>query len=233
MPNFSVVTLFPSMFTSLQYGIIGRAIDQGKIQLAYFNPRFYTHNKHGYVDDTPYGGGPGMILKAEPMINAISAAKAQQTAGHVIALSPCGQPFNQQLANRLSKKKHLILVCGRYEGIDQRAIDHSCDELISAGDYIVSGGELPAMMMIDAITRLIPNVLNNQNSLVDESFNQSGLSYPQYTKPAQVAGLKVPSVLQNGNHQAITQWRKKASKQLTLDNRPDLIASSKSSDANE
>ncbi len=228
----AVITLFPSMFHTLTLGVTGRALKQKTLQLHYFNPRHYTSDKHQRVDDTPYGGGPGMVMKAEPIEKAIIAAKKQIGAqSKVIYLSPQGTPFKQAHAETLSQQSSLILLCGRYEGIDERVIETLVDEEYSIGDYILTGGELPAMTIIDATTRLLPDVLGNQASAQQDSFsqnvttNQRLLDHPHYTKPTSILGKEVPDVLLSGNHQKISTWRQQKSYENTCKKRPDLLKS--------
>lgn len=220
----SVITLFPEMFAALDYGITGRAIKEQKLQLNLWNPRDYAQNKHHTVDDRPYGGGPGMIMMAEPLQRAIHAAKqAAPVKPTVIHLSPQGKRFDQSAAERLLTKESLILVAGRYEGIDERLLSLEMDEEWSIGDYILSGGELAAMTMIDTITRLIPGALGHEDSVALDSLSSGLLKYPQYTRPEEFAEMNVPNVLLSGNHQAIERWRLKQSLGKTWLKRPDLL----------
>ncbi len=213
------------MFSVLEYGITGRAIKNDLINVACWNPRDYTHNKHRNVDDSPYGGGPGMVMMAQPLQDAIRAAKqaAPQTPT-VIHLSPQGKQFNQEAAVHLLAKQSIILIAGRYEGIDERLLQLEVDEEWSLGDFILSGGELAAMTMIDVITRLIPGALGHEDSVAQDSITSGLLKYPQYTRPENYSGLAVPDVLLGGNHQAIERWRLKQSLGKTWLRRPDLIA---------
>jgi tRNA (guanine37-N1)-methyltransferase len=219
-----LITLFPEMFQALNYGIVGRAIQRKLLQLHFWNPRQFTDDPHHTVDDRPYGGGPGMVMKVAPLRDAILAAK-QQLGSHakVIYLSPQGHPLKQADIARLSQSTPLILLLGRYEGIDQRLIDSQADEIWSVGDYVVSGGEIPAMLLIDAMTRLLPGVLNHEQSPVSESFSQGLLEYPQYTRPVEIDGMSVPKVLLKGDHQAISRWRLQQSLKNTWQMRPDLL----------
>ena len=223
---FGLITLFPEMLAVLNSGITGRALNRQLIQISSWNPRDFTTDKHKTVDDRPYGGGPGMVMLAEPILAAINAAK-QVAPCHakVIYLSPQGKRFNQKAAvNFYQQQQPLIFLAGRYEGIDERIIQESLAEEWSVGDFIVSGGELPALLMIDAITRQIPGVVNTEESISADSLAQGLLKYPQYTRPEVIKNLKVPDILLSGNHQAIEKWRLKASLGRTWLRRPDLLA---------
>ena len=223
--KFSVVTLFPDMVESVaQVGVLGRAIKNGLIQLNCWNPRDYTQDKHRTVDDRPYGGGPGMLMKVEPLREAIQNAK-QSVDGQakVIYLSPQGKPLTQQAVKNLSEQSALILIAGRYEGIDERIIETEVDEEWSIGDYVLSGGELPALVMIDAIARMVPGVLGDENSADQDSFMNGLLDTPHYTRPEVVAGQSVPQVLLGGNHKAIAEWRMKQALGRTWLRRPELL----------
>lgn len=219
-----IITLFPEMFQALNYGIVGRAIEHQLLQLQFWNPRDYTQDIHRRVDDRPYGGGPGMVMKYLPLREAIRSAKAElKTKTPVLYLSPQGQPLNQSHIARLSQRPGLILLSGRYEGIDQRLIDNEVDEVWSAGDYVVSGGEFPIMMLIDAMTRLLPGALGHSQSAAQDSFSHGLLDHPHYTRPLEIDGLEVPAVLREGDHSAIKRWRLKQSLKNTWQMRPDLI----------
>lgn len=219
-----IITLFPDMFHALNYGIVGRAIEHQLLQLQFWNPRDYTQDIHRRVDDRPYGGGPGMVMKYLPLRDAIRSAKAElKTKTPVLYLSPQGQPLNQSHIARLSQRPGLILLSGRYEGIDQRLIDNEVDEVWSAGDYVVSGGEFPIMMLIDAMTRLLPGALGHSQSAAQDSFSHGLLDHPHYTRPLEIDGLEVPAVLREGDHSAIKRWRLKQSLKNTWQMRPDLI----------
>lgn len=205
-----LVTLFPEMFAALNYGITGRAINLDLIKVSYWNPRDYTHDKHRTVDDRPYGGGPGMLMKMQPLRDAIHAAKAcADQPPRVIHLTPQGQLLTQNAVKQLSCAKSLVFVAGRYEGIDERLIQTEIDEEWSIGDYVLSGGELAAMVMIDTIVRLLPGALGHQESANQDSFSGNLLDYPHYTRPENFENQKVPEVLLSGNHQAIARWRLK------------------------
>lgn len=222
---FGVISLFPDMFNTLEYGVTGRAIKNKLMQVQCWNPRDYTQNKHRNVDDSPYGGGPGMVMMAPPLQAAIEAAKqAAPKKPRVIHLSPQGKLFNQHAATDFLQHESLILIAGRYEGIDERLLIREVDEEWSIGDFVLSGGELAAMIMIDAITRLIPGVLGHEESAAQDSITSGLLKYPQYTRPEVFDELTVPAVLQSGNHQAIERWRLKESLGKTWVKRPDLLA---------
>ena len=222
--RFDILTLFPGMFSSpLKESILGRAIEKGLIQIRTLNIRDYSLDKHQVVDDTPYGGGQGMVMKAEPIAWAIESAKSQNPSAWTVYLTPQGKPLNQDLARRLSTHLHLILLCGRYEGVDERVRELFIDEEISIGDYVLTGGELAAMVLIDAVSRFIPGVLGSDRSAEEDSFFNSLLEYPQYTRPSNFRGSCVPEVLLSGNHSAISQWRRKEALRRTSLRRPDLI----------
>lgn len=226
--RFDIITLFPEMFDALtQYGITARAHRKQIWQLQSWNPRSYTHDVHHTVDDRPYGGGPGMVMMAEPLKQAwLDIQHNFSSERKTILLSPCGRPFRQKDAQLLCDQGGAILICGRYEGIDQRFIDHYVDEEYSLGDFVLSGGELPAMVMIDAAVRLMPEVLNTQDSSLQDSF-QDGLSglldSPHYTRPEVFEDEVVPAVLRSGDHKEIANWRRQQSLRLTATRRPDLI----------
>lgn len=219
----SVITLFPEMFTALDSGIPGRAQKQGLLELKFWNPRDFTQDKHRTVDDRPYGGGPGMVLKPEPLQGAIRAAKAANNNTIVSYLSPQGKVFDQQAAQQLMSRGQLLLVSGRYEGIDERLLQTEIDEEWSVGDFVLSGGELAAMCMIDAVTRLIPGALGDAESAVQDSFVNGLLDYPHYTRPEEFQGLKIPEVLSSGDHEAIRRWRLQQALGRTWKRRPDLL----------
>ena len=218
------VTLFGEMFRSItDYGVTGRALQRGLWQFNSINPRRFADNKLGYIDDRPFGGGPGMIMMAEPLQSAIDTAKAQHN-GKVICLSPQGSQLTHQKTAELAKLDGLILVCGRYEGIDERLLSSAIDEEISIGDFVVSGGELPAMMLMDAVLRLIPGVLGDADSAGQDSFANGLLDCPHYTRPIEFQGMSVPAVLRSGNHALIAEWRLEQALRRTLQRRPDLLA---------
>ncbi|WP_198290710.1 tRNA (guanosine(37)-N1)-methyltransferase TrmD [Methylophilus sp. 5] len=224
-----VISLFPEMFLALtEYGITSRARQRGLYQLTLTNPRQYTQDVHHTVDDRPYGGGPGMVMLAEPLAAAIGDARARLQAqglmARVVHLSPRGQPLTHEKVMQLKKCQGLVLLASRYEGVDQRVLDTLVDEEISIGDYVLSGGELPAMVLLDAIIRQLPGALGDADSAQEDSFVNGLLDYPHYTRPEEFAGLKVPEVLLSGHHEKIRQWRLQQSLLLTREKRPDLLA---------
>ncbi len=219
-----VITLFPEMVQAvIEYGVVGRASDKGLLQLTLWNPRDYTKDKHRSVDDRPYGGGPGMLMKVEPLQACIAAARLQSPDARLVYLSPQGSVLKQKQINQAANWQNLILLCGRYEGIDERILQQEVDEEWSIGDYVISGGELAAMVCIDAITRQIPGALGHQDSAELDSFSAGLLDCPHYTRPESINGLKVPDVLLNGNHRLIEEWRDKQALGKTWKNRPDLL----------
>ncbi len=223
--RFDIITLFPEMFQALNYSIVQRAQSKGAMELHCWNPRDYTDDPHRRVDDRPYGGGPGMLLQAPPIAQAIYAAKqAYAEKGPILYLSPQGKPFTQQKAQQLSQKSRIFLIAGHYEGVDQRLIDHVIDEEISIGDYVLSGGEFAVMVVIDAITRLLPNVLGHEESATQDSFVNGLLDCPHYTRPPSFQGTEVPAVLLSGDHEAIRRWRLQQALGQTWLKRRDLLA---------
>ena len=222
--KFDVLTLFPEMFETLTKSITGKAIEKELININLINIRDFSKDKHKKVDDTPYGGGAGMVMKPDVVYDAYLSVKSENAK--VIYLSPQGKTLNQNKVEELAKEKHLILLCGHYEGIDQRVLDEIVDEEISIGDYVLTGGELPALIMIDSIARLIPGVLSQNESFEEESFKDDLLEYPHYTRPREFMGMKVPDVLLSGNHQRIEKWRLEESKKITKLRRPDLYKKS-------
>ena len=221
--RFDVLTLFPEMFAPVEQSIIGRAEKNNLIELNLINFREFSKDKQKHVDDCPYGGGAGMVIKPDVIYDAYrSIVDKLDYKPKLIYLTPQGKVFNQKMARELANEKHLILLCGHYEGIDQRVLDKVVDEEISIGDYVLTGGELPAMVLIDAISRNIDGVLKDE-SLVDESFNNDLLEYPQYTRPEVFMGEKVPEVLLSGHHANIEKWRREKSLEITKKKRPDLI----------
>jgi len=222
--KFDILTLFPKMFSSpFQESILGKAIEKGLIQIRTINIRDFTLDKHQVVDDTPYGGGQGMVMKGEPIARAIEWVKSQNPSVWTIFLTPQGKPFSHKVAQELSCRSHLVLLCGRYEGIDERVRRLFADEEISIGDYVLTGGELAAMVLIDAVSRLLPGVLGSDRSAEEDSFFQSLLEYPQYTRPPNFRGMEVPEVLLSGNHAAISRWRRMEALRRTWTRRPDLL----------
>ena len=218
--QFDVLTLFPEMFEPIKQSILGTAIENEKIKLKLVNIRNFSKDKHKKVDDTPYGGGAGMVMKPDVVYDAYKSVYEENAK--VIYLSPQGKTLNQKKVEELSKEKHLILLCGHYEGIDQRVIDKIVDEEISIGDYVLTGGEIPAMVLIDTVSRYIDGVLN-QESIKEESFSQGLLEYPQYTRPEVFEGEKVPEILLSGHHENIEKWRKEQALKITKQKRPDLL----------
>ncbi|MGV6825810.1 MAG: tRNA (guanosine(37)-N1)-methyltransferase TrmD [bacterium] len=218
-----LVTLFPEIFDGLGHGIPGRAQNNGLLELKFWNPRDYTSDVHRTVDDRPYGGGPGMVMMAEPLVRAIGDAREALPDSKVIYLSPQGRRFDQAGALSLSQRDSLIMVSGRYEGVDERVLEAQIDEEWSIGDYVLSGGELPAMVMIDAITRLLPGALGHEQSAEQDSYVDGLLDYPHYTRPDRVDDAEVPSVLLSGDHQAIARWRLQQALGRTWLRRPDLL----------
>ena len=227
--RYDIITLFPEMFSALtDSGITRRALERELYEVAFHNPRDYTSNPHRNVDDRPYGGGPGMVMMAEPLEHAINQAKCQQLqrlggSGPVIYLSPQGRPLDHSRVKALSTEPSLTLLCGRYEGVDQRLLDRCVDEEISLGDFVLSGGELPAMVLLDAIIRLLPGALNDASSAEQDSFADGLLDCPHYTRPELYQGLVVPEVLLSGNHAEIRRWRLAQSLRLTQERRPELL----------
>lgn len=222
-----VISLFPEMFRSItEYGVTGRAVKQGLLNVEYWSPRDFTYDKHHTVDDRPYGGGPGMLMMVQPLRDAIHQAKAAAGDGtKVIYLSPQGRKLDQQGVCELATNEKLILVCGRYEGIDERVIQTEIDEEWSVGDYVLSGGELPAMIMIDAVARFVPGVLGHASSAKEDSFAEGLLDHPHYTRPEVLDDMEVPAVLLSGNHAHINRWRMKQSLGRTWLRRPELLES--------
>jgi tRNA (guanine37-N1)-methyltransferase len=230
--RFDIVTIFPAMIESaVRAGIIGRAIERGTLNVRVHDLRDFTTDRHRVVDDVPYGGGPGMVLKPEPLFRALDAIEHESDGRPVVLLtSPQGTRLTQEVAQRLSTARHLVVLCGRYEGVDER-VRSRVDEEISIGDYVVSGGELPALVIVDAVARLVPGVVGDEQSVAEDSFSRGLLDFPQYTRPAEIAGvngeaaaqLKVPDVLLSGNHGEIRRWRKRQALSRTLARRPDLL----------
>ena len=217
-----VLTLFPAMFAGpLDESIIKRAREAGLLDLKIHQLREYTHDKHKTVDDRPFGGGPGMLLKPEPVFEAVEKIAREKT--RVILMSPAGRPFSQAIARELAQEKDLLLVTGHYEGFDERIREQLADDELSIGDYVLTNGALPAMVVVDAVTRLLPGVLGDDESSNEESFSGGLLEYPQYTRPAEFRGMKVPEVLLSGNHAGIEKWRRESAKLRTEKQRPDLL----------
>lgn len=224
-----IITLFPSMFRGpFDESIIKRARKKGILEINLHNLRDFTGDRHRTVDDLPYGGGAGMVMKPEPLFRAVEKVKEERRSSwKVILLSPQGQPFAQEKAKELAQEEGLIFICGHYEGVDERVREHLIDEELSLGDFVLTGGELAAMVMVDAIARMLPEVLGCKDSIREDSFYQTLLDYPHYTRPAEFRGWKVPGVLISGNHQKIREWRKKKKLENTFKKRPDLLKTAK------
>ena len=223
-----ILTLFPQMFVEpFNFGIFQRAVDNGLVSLRIHNIRDFTHDKHNVADDSPYGGGSGMVMKPEPIFEAVDSIKTElkNTTDNipVVLLSPQGRMFSQQIAQELSQHDNLILICGHYEGVDERVSQYLATDEISIGDYVLTGGEIPAMVVLDAVVRLLPGVLGSEESPLDDSHAYGLLEYPQYTRPAEYRGWSVPEVLLSGNHARITKWRREQIIRRTLERRPDLL----------
>jgi tRNA (guanine37-N1)-methyltransferase len=217
-----VLTIFPDVFPGpLGAGVVGRALERGLLSVQAHDLREYAHDRHRQVDDIPFGGGPGMVLKPEPLLEAVRGFRADDAATRVILLSPQGRVFNQEIARELASESHLVLVCGRYQGVDERAREEIGEEL-SVGDYVLSGGELAAMVVVEAVARLLPGTLGSQESLSDETFTDRGFEPPLYTRPAVFEGREVPEVLRSGNHAAIERWRREQSDERMRRRRPDM-----------
>jgi tRNA (guanine37-N1)-methyltransferase len=225
--KFDIVTIFPSMIVGgLGEGVVSRGIERGLLDVAVHDLRRWTTDRHRTVDDVPYGGGPGMVMKAEPLMRAVDEVRATRgTPDSVVLLSPQGRTFTQAEAERLTRLDHIVLLCGRYEGMDERVREVVATEEISIGDYVLSGGELAALVVVDAVSRLVPGVVGDEQSVVQDSFARGLLDYPHYTRPAEIAGHRVPDVLLSGHHGDVRRWRRKAALIRTLDRRPDLIES--------
>jgi tRNA (guanine37-N1)-methyltransferase len=222
--TFDIVTIFPAMVESaLAAGVVGRAIDRRLLEVVVHDLRDFTSDRHRSVDDVPYGGGPGMVMKPEPIFKALDAISARRGAPvTVLLMSPQGTRFTQRDAERIGLAPHVVLLCGRYEGVDER-VRSRVDEEVSIGDYVVSGGELPALVVLDAVVRLVPGVVGDDQSVAEDSFSRGLLDFPHYTRPAVVGDLRVPDVLLSGNHQEIRRWRKQEALGRTLERRPDLL----------
>lgn len=223
MLKFDILTIFPSMFEPvINDSIVGRAQTKKKVLIKLHDLRDFTKDKHRKVDDRPFGGGPGMVMMPQPIFDAIKKIKGKKKA-HVILTCPGGIPFSQKKARQLAQKKHLIIIAGHYEGVDERVREALVDESISIGDYVLTGGELPAMVIVDAVTRLLPGVVGKEASLEFESFEKGLIEYPHYTRPADFKGMKVPQVLLGGHHKDIEAWRQKEALKRTQKERPDLL----------
>jgi tRNA (guanine37-N1)-methyltransferase len=224
--KFDIVTIFPSMIEAgLGEGVVSRGVERGLLNVAVHDLRRWTTDRHRTVDDVPYGGGPGMVMKAEPLMRAVGEIRETRgTPDSVVLLSPQGRTFTQGEAERLGRLGHIVLLCGRYEGMDERVRDMVATEEISIGDYVLSGGELAALVIVDAVSRLVPGVVGDEQSVAQDSFSHGLLDYPHYTRPAEIAGHRVPDVLLSGHHADVRRWRRRAALVRTLERRPDLMA---------
>lgn len=227
MMKIDVLTLFPEMMEAvLGESIIGRARKSGKLDICFTNIRNYTKMKHGHVDDSPYGGGTGMVMAVQPIRSALEAVKTENVRPYVVYMSPQGKVFNQEKAKELLKKEHLVFLCGHYEGVDERVIEDLVDEELSIGDYVLTGGEIPAMAVIDCVCRMVNGVLPNEDAFTEESHFNGLLEYPQYTRPEETeTGKRVPDVLLSGHHKNIEKWRRRQSLYRTWKKRPDMLKS--------
>ena len=222
--RFDIITIFPEIFRGVfDFGIIRRAVEAGLVEIAIHDLRDYTHDRHRQVDDRPFGGGAGMVMKPEPLFGAVETVTSGDPGANIVLLSPQGRLLTQDLALEYSKASQVVLICGRYEGVDERVVEHLVTDEVSIGDYVLSGGEIPAMVMVDAVTRLIPGALGCEESAERESFIGGLLDCPHYTRPADFRGMKAPDVLLNGNHAEIERWRRQKAVEKTLRRRPDLI----------
>lgn len=229
-----VITIFPGLLEPFrETSLLGAACRDGILSLAVHDLREFTKDRHRTVDDTPYGGGPGMVMRPEPLVEAIEALagpKGDSRTARVLLLSPQGRRFEQRWAQELAYEGHLVLVCGRYEGVDQRVVEVAVDEEVSIGDYVLAGGELPALVVIEAVTRLVPGVMGNPESAETESFQTGMLEGPQFTRPPAYRGIEVPAVLRSGDHQAIARWRAEQAREITRRRRPDLLGRERGED---
>jgi tRNA (guanine37-N1)-methyltransferase len=223
--KFDIVTIFPRMVQAgLAEGVVSRGIERGLLDVQVYDLRDYTTDRHRTVDDEPYGGGPGMVMKPEPLARAVTDIRARRgEADTVVLLSPTGRTFTQAEARRMSQLRHVVLLCGRYEGMDDRVRTSVATEELSIGDYVLSGGEVAALVVVDAISRLVPGVVGDEQSVAEDSFSRGLLDYPHYTRPAEFEGQRVPDVLLSGHHADVRRWRKKAALARTLERRPDMI----------
>jgi tRNA (guanine37-N1)-methyltransferase len=233
--KFDVVTIFPRMIEAgLAEGVVGRGVEKGLVNVRVHDLRGFTADRHRTVDDVPYGGGPGMVMKVEPFVRALEAIRVERgTPGAVVLLSPQGRRFDQVEAARLRDLDHVVLLCGRYEGIDERVRELVATEELSIGDFVVSGGETPALLVIDAVSRLVPGVVGDQESVEQDSFAQGILDHPHYTRPAEFAGRRVPDVLLSGHHAEVRKWRTAEALRRTQERRPDLIDERRRTEAKE
>jgi tRNA (guanine37-N1)-methyltransferase len=219
MPRFDVVTIFPELFVApLETSLLGKAVESGVVEVGVHDLRAHGLGKHRNVDDEPYGGGPGMVMRPEPIFETVQELRSDES--HVVLMSPRGTRLDHGVVERLASLEHIVLICGRFEGVDERVAAHLADEQISIGDYVLAGGELAALVVIEAVSRMIPGVLGNQASLDDESHKEGSLEYPQYTRPAEYLGHKVPEVLLSGDHRRIAEWRRQQAERAT-NARPD------------
>jgi len=224
--RFDIITIFPEIFRGVfEFGIIRRAVEAGLIEINIHDLRDYTHDRHRQVDDRPFGGGAGMVMKPEPLFRAVEAITHSATDVSTVLLSPQGRLFDQRVAEEFAVRERVVLICGRYEGVDERVVEHLANDEVSIGDYVLSGGEIAAMIVVDAVTRLIPGALGCDQSAECESFSAGLLDYPHYTRPAEYRGMKAPDVLLGGNHAQIERFRRRRSIRKTLQRRPDLIES--------
>ena len=222
--KYSIITIFPELIHgAVRYGVLGRALDKKQVRVETFNPRDFSHDERGNVDDAPYGGGPGMVMQVGPIRRAIQHVQTSLPSQEVIYLSPQGQRATQEDIQQLAENEHTIFICGRYEGIDQRLIEHDVTRELSIGDFVMSGGEFAVLCVLDAITRLLPGVLGNDSSARYDSFHNGLLEYPHYTRPEEIDGQRVPTVLLSGDHAAIERWRRNMALRNTLEKRPDLL----------
>ena len=223
--KFDIVTIFPRMIDAgLEEGVVGRARERGLLDIAVHNLRDFTTDRHHVVDDVPFGGGPGMVMKPEPLFAAMDAITARRgPPAAVVLLTPAGRPFSQQEAKRFAALGHVAVLCGRYEGIDERVRERWATDEVSIGDYVLSGGEIPALVVIDAVARMVPGVVGDEQSVEGDSFERGLLDYPHYTRPAEFAGLRVPEVLTSGHHGEIRRWRRQQALKRTFERRPDLL----------
>jgi tRNA (guanine37-N1)-methyltransferase len=223
--KFDIVTIFPRMIDAgLEEGVVGRARERGRLDIAVHNLRDFTTDRHHVVDDVPFGGGPGMVMKPEPLFAAMDAIVARRgPPGAVVLLTPAGRPFSQREAKRFAALGHIVVLCGRYEGIDERVREQWATDEVSIGDYVLSGGELPALVIVDAVARLVPGVVGDEQSVAGDSFERGLLDYPHYTRPAEFAGRRVPEVLTSGHHGEIRRWRRQQALRRTFERRPDLL----------
>ena len=234
MIEFEILSIFPEMFASpLNFSLLKKAQERGLLNIHLHDIRNWADDKHKMTDDAPYGGGCGMVMKVEPVEKALNEIRNQETNSTVVLMTPQGEVLNQKIAAELAEKKRIIIICGRYEGVDERIRKHLVEKEISIGDYILTGGELPALVLIDAVSRFIPDVLGNPESTQNESFSENLLEYPQYTRPAEYKGWTVPDVLLSGNHAEIELWRKRESLKRTYQHRPDLLINMKLSAEDE